>query len=350
LEILDAEGDIVMIENPLEMRGLAFIEFASPRPDDLDKLFTGLGFSRTHRHRSRALDGYRQGKAWFLVDQERASFAQRFMAEHGPCVSALGFAFEDPRAAYDAALKRGAVPFDGRGGTSFDAPAIYGIGESLVYFVDAKSNFERELERVPAPRIVKDKGFLGIDHLTNNVPQGELGKWSDFYKKVFGFVEVRHFDIEGTKSGLYSYALRAPCGTFSIPINEDKGNRGQIAEYLREYRGSGVQHIALLTRDVLSSVEAVGQAVDMLDIEDDYYEEAFKRVPSVREDRARIQKNRVLLDGDPEGYLLQIFTKNVIGPIFFELIQRENHLSFGEGNFSALFRSIERDQERRGVL
>lgn len=338
------------MENPLEMRGLGFIEFASPRPDELDKLFTGLGFSRTHRHKTRALDAYRQRKALFFVDHERASFAQRFMAEHGPCVSALGFAFEDPRAAFQAAVRRGATPFDGRGSTSFDAPAIYGIGESLVYFVDAKNSFEHEIERVPAPRLVRDKGFVRVDHLTNNVPQGELGKWSDFYKKIFGFVEVRSFDIEGTKSGLYSYALRAPCGTFSIPINEDKGDKGQIAEYLREYRGSGVQHIALLTEDILSSVEAVGAAVKMLDIDAEYYEEAFRRVPNVREERTRIEKNRVLLDGDPEGYLLQIFTKNVIGPIFFELIQRENHHSFGEGNFSALFRSIERDQERRGVI
>ena len=338
------------MENPLEMRGLAFIEFASPKPDHLDGLFTSLGFSRTHRHRGRALDGYRQGKTWFFVDSERASFAQRFMAEHGPCVSALGLAFEDPRAAFDAALRRGATAFDGRGSTSFDAPAIYGIGDSLVYFVDAKAGFERELERLSAPHVAPDKGFLYVDHLTNNVPQGELGKWSDFYKKIFGFVEVRHFDIEGSKSGLYSYALRAPCGMFSIPINEDKGNKGQIAEYLREYRGSGVQHIALLTKDILSSVESVGRAVDMLDIDPDYYEEAFARVPNVREDRARIERNKVLVDGDAEGYLLQIFTKNVIGPIFFELIQRENHHSFGEGNFSALFRSIERDQERRGVL
>jgi 4-hydroxyphenylpyruvate dioxygenase len=338
------------MQNPLEMRGLAFIEFASPKPDHLDPLFTALGFSRTHRHRARALDAYRQGKTWFFVDRERVSFAQRFMAEHGPCVSALGIAFEDPRAAFDAARRRGAVAFDGRGQASFDAPAIYGIGDSLVYFVDAKGSFERELERSATPNVVADKGFLAVDHLTNNVPQGELGKWSDFYKNVFGFVEVRSFDIEGTKSGLYSYALRAPCGTFSIPINEDKGDRGQIAEYLREYRGSGVQHIALLTKDILGAVESVGRAVDMLDIDDDYYEEAFARVPGVREDRARIQRNRVLVDGDEEGYLLQIFTKNVIGPIFFELIQRENHHSFGEGNFSALFRSIERDQERRGVL
>lgn len=338
------------MENPLEMRGLAFIEFASPKSNHLDELFTSLGFSRTHRHRARALDGYRQGKTWFFVDGERASFAQRFMAEHGPCVSALGIAFEDPRAAFEAALRRGATPFDGRGSTSFDAPAIYGIGDSLVYFVDAKAGFERELERLSAPHMVADKGFLYVDHLTNNVPQGELGKWSDFYKKIFGFVEVRHFDIEGSKSGLYSYALRAPCGTFSIPINEDKGNKGQIAEYLREYRGSGVQHIALLTKDILSSVESVGRTVEMLDIDPDYYEEAFARVPNVREERARIERNKVLVDGDAEGYLLQIFTKNVIGPIFFELIQRENHHSFGEGNFSALFRSIERDQERRGVL
>jgi 4-hydroxyphenylpyruvate dioxygenase len=339
------------MENPLGMRGLAFVQFAGPWPDDLHRILQSLGFSRTHRHRTTALDGYRQASIRLFVDREPGSFASAFQREHGPCIPALGLAFDDPTAAFAEALRRGARPYDGKGGrTSFDAPAVVGLGGSLLYFVDARHSFERELLARDRPDLVPDRGFLAVDHLTNNVHQGTLATWSDFYRRIFGFTEVRSFDIEGSKTGLYSYALRSPCGTFCIPINEDKGTTGQIAEYLREYRGPGVQHLALLTRDILASLDAMGGAAPTLDIDPDYYEEAFRRAPGVREDRQRIQRHQVLVDGDADGYLLQIFTKNLVGPIFFEIIQRENHLSFGEGNFSALFRSIERDQERRGVL
>jgi 4-hydroxyphenylpyruvate dioxygenase len=267
-------------------------------------------------------------------------------------VPAIGLAFDDPRAAFEEALRRGARPLAAaqRTQTTFDVPVIMGIGGSLVYFTDRAGSYERELMPLDRPDLVGDKGFTVIDHLTNNVAKGTLGTWSDFYRNVFGFTEVRSFDIKGERTGLYSYALRSPCGTFCIPINEDKDDKGQIAEYLREYRGPGVQHVALLTRDILTSLDALGGAIETLDIDADYYDEAFKRAPGVREDRARIRDHQVLVDGDADGYLLQIFTKNLIGPIFFEIIQRENHLSFGEGNFSALFRSIEREQERRGVL
>jgi 4-hydroxyphenylpyruvate dioxygenase len=335
--------------NPLGMRGLAFVEFASDRPDDLRRTFLAMGLSRTHRHRMVAVDAHRQGSILFLVNRESASFAARFRAEHGPCVSALGFAFDDPRAAFVEALRRGARPFHG-GGATFAVPAIFGIGDSVVYFVDARDGIDGELLALERPETARPTGFVAVDHLTNNVQAGTLATWSGFYEKVFGFTQVRSFDIEGKKSGLYSYALRSPCGTFCIPINEDKGDKGQIAEYLREYRGPGVQHIALLSRDLLSSLDVVGGALPTLDIDADYYADVFRRVPGVRESPARIARHQVLVDGDDQGYLLQIFTKNLIGPIFFELIQRENHLSFGEGNFSALFRSIERDQEKRGVL
>ena len=335
-------------ENPLGMRGIAFVEYASDRPDELRRLFTAFGMSRTHRHHARPIDLYRQNDIRFFVNEDKGSHADRFQKSHGPCVSALGFAFDDPRAAFNEAVKRGARPYQ-EGGTSFDVPAGYGIGDSLVYFVDARRGVEHELRPLDRPDLVRDKGFLAVDHLTNNVHTGTLGTWSDYYKRIYGFTEVRSFDIKGKKTGLYSYALRSPCGTFCIPINEDKGSTGQIAEYLREYRGPGVQHIALLTRDILSSLDQIGGAVQMLDIDGSYYEEAFGRVPNVREDKGRIQSHQVLVDGDADGYLLQIFTKNIIGPIFVEIIQRENHLSFGEGNFSALFRSIERDQEKRGA-
>jgi 4-hydroxyphenylpyruvate dioxygenase len=331
--------------NPLEMRGLSFLEWSA----DVHDLFTSLGFSKTHRHVARAAEVYRQGSIAFVVDRDPGSYATRHRAEHGPGVTALGFAFADPRAAFDAAVRRGATPFAERG-ASFDAPAIVGVGGTLIYFVDARAGIERELVALDQPVRVAEKGFLAIDHLTNNVRKGELAKWSAFYKDTFGFTDVRRFDIEGSKTGLLSYALRSPCGTFAIPLNEDKDERGQIAEYLREHGGPGVQHIALLTRDILASLDLVGGAVPTLDIDPAYYAEAFARVPNVREDRSRIRGHQVLVDGDAEGYLLQIFTKNVVGPAFFEIIQRENHLSFGEGNFGALFRSLERDQERRGVL
>jgi 4-hydroxyphenylpyruvate dioxygenase len=339
------------MDNPLGMRGLSFVQMSGPKPDDLHRILSSLGFSRTHRHRTAALDGYRQASMRFYVDREPGSFAHGFQREHGPGVPALGLAFDDPAAAFAEAVRRGARPYDGKSGrTSFDAPAIVGLGGSLLYFVDANRGYERELVALDRPDLQPEKGFLAIDHLTNNVEQGTLSTWSDFYRRIFGFTEVRSFDIEGSKTGLYSYALRSPCGTFCIPINEDKGTTGQIAEYLREYRGPGVQHLALLTRDILASLDAMGGAVPTLDIDADYYAEAFQRAPGVREDRRRIQDHQVLVDGDADGYLLQIFTKNLVGPVFFEIIQRENHLSFGEGNFSALFRSIERDQERRGVL
>jgi 4-hydroxyphenylpyruvate dioxygenase len=338
------------MKNPLGMRGLAFLMFSTKDPSSLERLLVALGFSRTHRHRVHTIDAYRQCTIQMFVEHEGGTYGAELCEKHGPTVSALGLAFDDPRAAFTEACKRGARPFDRPGGFAFDAPAIHGIGDSLVFFLDARSSVNRELVSLDRPLMVPEKGFVAIDHLTNNVPKGELSRWADFYKDVLGFTEVRSFDIAGAKTGLYSYALRSPCGTFCIPINEDKDERGQIAEYLREHRGPGVQHIALLTKDILASLDAIKGAIEMLDIDPSYYDEAFRRCPNVREDRDRIRRHQVLVDGDADGYLLQIFTKNVIGPSFFELIQRENHLSFGEGNFSALFRSIERDQERRGVL
>jgi len=201
------------------------------------------------------------------------------------------------------------------------------------------------------PDLVASKGFVAIDHLTNNVPRGQLALWGAFYRDVFGFTEVRYFDIRGVKTGLQSYALRSPDGSFCIPINEGTETGSQIDEYLEEYRGPGIQHLAFLTDDILASLRALeGTPIRFLDIDDDYYAGVFDRVPGVREDHAELARRNVLVDGDPDGYLLQIFTHNLIGPIFVELIQRRNHLSFGEGNFGALFRSIERDQERRGYL
>ncbi len=338
-------------KNPTGMRGLAFAELSGDEPA-LRALLQALGFSRTRRHGERALDVYTQGSATFLVNDAPGTHATAFRAAHGPCVSALGFLVDDAQAALATAVARGARPYTGAAARSIDAPAIHGVGDSLIYFVEGTGRgraVDAECPPLAEPTLVPDRGLLCFDHLTNNVAKGELATWARFYEEVFGFTHVRSFDIKGNKTGLYSFALRSPCGSFCIPINEDKGGTGQIAEYLKEYRGAGIQHIALLSKDLLATLDRIGGAVPTLDIDESYYEHAFARVP-VRESPERIRAHNVLIDGDAEGYLLQIFTQNCVGPIFFELIQRENHLSFGEGNFGALFRSIERDQERRGVI
>jgi 4-hydroxyphenylpyruvate dioxygenase len=342
-------------ENPLGLRGIEFVEYTSPEPKKLDELFAAIGFSRVEQHRDKAIDHYRQNGIHFLINREDAGFAAEFRGAHGPSICSMGFRVDDAAAAFDAAVERGARPVDSDAAADFDFPAIYGIGDSLVYFIDRWGEdgdiYESLFVEHAEPKQVESKGFYTIDHLTNNVFKGNRDKWSDFYKDVFGFQEIRYFDIKGKKTGLTSYALKSPCGTFCLPINEGNEEKSQIEEYLREYSGEGIQHIALMSDDLLASLDKMeGGPVETLDIADEYYEEVFDRVPNVTEDPERIQHHNVLVDGDEEGYLLQIFTKNVIGPIFFELIQRKEHDSFGEGNFQALFESIERDQERRGVF
>ena len=340
--------------NPLGLEGIACLEHGAPSregQDAIGRLFRALGFSRTRRHATRDIELWAQHGIRFLVNRDPSSFAATFAGAHGPSIPSMAWKVADPERALREAVRRGAKEVVGDlvfGG----APAIEGIGGSRIYLVDTRGSWEeRYYVALERPERVADRGFLTIDHLTNNVPKGTLGEHRAFYREVFGFEDVRTFEIRGRSTGLTSYALRSPCGTFCIPINEGSEDKSQIEEYLREYRGPGVQHVALLTRDLLASLEGLRDAgVETLDIDPTYYEEAFARVPNVREDRDTIRSKSVLVDGDEEGYLLQIFTQNVIGPIFFELIQRENHLSFGEGNFGALFRSIERDQERRGAL
>lgn len=342
-------------DNPLGLRGVAFVAWASPDAAALDALFTGFGFSRAAQHRELAVDLYTQHDILFLLDRQPGGQALAFAAEHGPSIPALGWWVDDAAAALAEATARGARPFTGNG-TLPGVPAIYGIGDSLIYLVEghgtgAAAPWRASFVPHPAPRQVADKGFRVIDHLTNNVPSGGLAPWSAFYKDVFGFTEVRYFDIKGEKTGLVSFALRSPDGSFCIPINEGNEAKSQIEEYLREYKGPGVQHLAFLSDDLLGSLDALeGSGIATLDIDAEYYDTVYERVPGVVEDRDRIRAHQVLIDGDDDGYLLQVFTKNLVGPIFIEMIQRRNHLSFGEGNFGALFRSIERDQERRGVL
>lgn len=343
-------------QNPLQMRGIEFVEFVGPDAQAIHKIFHAFGFSRTMRHRERAVDLYVQNEIRLLLNRAPDSFAQAFGRLHGPSISAMGFRVDDATFAYDEALRRGARPFAGDvTQKTLDLPAIYGIGESLIYFVDRWGAdgdvYQERFSALEAPDLVESKGFTAIDHLTNNVYKGTMTLWADFYKSIFGFTEVRYFDIKGARTGLTSYALKSPCGSFCIPINQGNEEKSQIEEYLREYNGPGIQHLAFLSDDLLSSLDKLaGCGIETLDIEDEYYEQVFSRVPNVSEDKERIKAHQVLVDGDDEGYLLQIFTKNLFGPIFIELIQRKNHHSFGEGNFQALFSSIERDQARRGVL
>ncbi len=343
--------------NPCGLRGVDFVEFTGPEPDQLDRIFTTFGFSKLSQHRSLAVDYYRQNDIHFLLNRASETFAQRFGQLHGPSICAMGWRVDDAHDAQATAISRGARAFEPGASVrgSIDAPAIYGIGDSLIYFVDKwdEATGWRAADFIPhqAPVQVASKGFTRVDHLTNNVHKGTMARWADFYKDVFGFTEVRYFDIRGAKTGLTSYALRSPDGSFCIPINEGDEGKSQIEEYLNSYNGPGIQHLAFLTEDLLGSLDLLdGGKIETLDIEDNYYQSVFDRVPNVTEDHARIQQHNVLVDGDDDGYLLQIFTKNLVGPIFIEMIQRENHLSFGEGNFGALFRSIERDQQRRGVL
>lgn len=344
--------------NDIGLDGIEFVEYASGEPAKLEKLFLEFGFSKLKKHAAKDVSYFNQNDIHFLLNNEPASVARDFAKLHGPSISAMGWRVKNAAHALEVALKRGAQKsprsdYNDQHGKPL--PAILGIGGSLIYFIedyqDPKRYENYGFRDLPNPVRVGEKGFLSIDHLTNNVEKGTMTKWAEFYKNVFGFTEVRYFDIRGAKTGLTSYALRSPCGKFCIPINEGTEAKSQINEYLIEYKGPGIQHLAFLTSDIIKSLGALkGSSIETLDIDDQYYAEVFDRVPNVTENHKVLRDMQILVDGDDEGYLLQIFTKNLIGPIFIEIIQRKNHLSFGEGNFGALFRSIERDQEKRGVL
>lgn len=342
--------------NPLGLDGIDFIEIAAPDIAAVARMLKDFGFSRLMRHAGRDIDYYRQNDIHVLVNNEPDTHAHDFMRAHGPSIPAMGWRVGNAHAAFSEALERGATAAERsdyrRHGESI--PALIGVGGSSIYLMDDRSDDRwQRLGFVPLdePEIVPARGFLCIDHLTNNVVKGTMKPLVEFYENVFGFTEVRTFDIRGEKTGLTSFALRSPCGRFCIPINEGSEDKSQIEEYLREYRGPGIQHVAFLTDDLLASLRAMrDSSISTLDIDRDYYATVFDRVPGVSEDHAEIEAQQVLVDGDERGYLLQIFTKNLLGPIFVEMIQRKNHDSFGEGNFGALFRSIERDQEARGTL
>ena len=349
-----------LFENPMGTDGFEFIEYTAPDPKDLAALFQRMGFVAVARHRSKDVTLYRQGGVNFIVNAEPDSFAQAFARVHGPSVCAIAFRVRNAAKAFTHATQQGAWPFQGKiGPMELNIPAIKGIGDSLIYLVDRYgpkgSIYDVDFEPMPGaePR-PSGTGLTEIDHLTHNVHRGRMAEWSDFYARLFNFREIRYFDIEGKLTGLKSKAMTSPCGKIRIPINESSDDRSQIAEYLAAYHGEGIQHIALGTDNIFRTVESLrDRGIPFQTVPDTYYEQVEARLPGHGEDLARLAQNRILIDGAPTpdgGRLLQIFTDTVIGPIFFEVIQRKGHEGFGEGNFKALFESIELDQIRRGVL
>lgn len=338
-------------ENPIGLDGMEFVEYASSNPQQLEQLFVKLGFKKIGEHKRKDVALYRQNNVNFVINREQGSFAESFRNAHGPSICATGFRVKDAKAAYQEAVKRGARPCDNPQAHTF--PAVYGIGDSLVYFVDKYQKGDVYADDFNLVDDSKNEGvgLFVVDHMTNNVPVGEMQKWCDFYEKIFCFRETRYFDIRGKATGLYSKVMRSPCGKFAIPINEPTDKKSQIQEYLDEYKGSGIQHLALLTHDICKTVAQLKKAgLEFLDTPSTYYDQLLNRLPQVSEDIDTLNDLKILVDGDHDGYLLQIFTKNLIGPIFFEIIQRKGHEGFGEGNFQALFDAIEEDQRRRGYL
>jgi 4-hydroxyphenylpyruvate dioxygenase len=347
-----------LFDNPMGTDGFEFVEYTAPDPQQLRALFERLGFPVVARHRRKNVTLHRQGDINFIINAEPEGFGQQFASQHGPSACAMAFRVRDAAAAYARAVELGAEPGpDTAGPMELNIPSIRGIGGSLVYLVDRYGGggptiYDVDFVRVEPPPGVRPAGLTLIDHLTHNVQRGNMDKWAGFYERLFNFREIRYFDIEGRKTGLFSRAMTSPCGKIRIPINESQDDKSQIEEYLREYKGEGIQHIALATDDIYSTVDALrGNGVAFQDTPDTYYEGVDARVAGHRESLEALQKRRILIDGsDRDGILLQIFTQNVIGPIFFEIIQRKGNEGFGEGNFKALFESIELDQERRGVI
>ncbi len=345
-----------LFENPLGTDGFEFVEFTSPEPEKLVELFTLLGFTAVAKHKTKNITRFAQGDITFLVNAEETGQAAEFRAAHGPSANAMAFRVKDAKQAYADAIERGAEPFSD-GVWTTDIPAIKGIGGSVLYLVDQygdKSVYDADFEAIEGAGDATGVGLEVLDHLTHNVFQGNMDTWAGFYEKVFNFREIRFFDIQGQHTGLLSRAMTGPCGKLKIPLNESSDDKSQIAEYLRDYNGEGIQHIALTTPNIYETVEKLRAAgVVFQDTPETYYELIDERVPNHGEDVARLKENSILVDGNPEtgdGLLLQIFTTTNIGPIFFEIIQRKGNEGFGEGNFKALFESIELDQIRRGVL
>ena len=344
--------------NPMGTDGFEFVEYTAPDAKALAALFERMGFRAAARHRHKDVTLYRQGDVNFILNAEPDSFAQAFARVHGPSACAMAFRVRDAAQAWERALELGAEPGPSQAGPmELNIPSIKGIGGSLIYLVDRYgergSIYDVDFV-IDGALDHRGVGFEAVDHLTHNVHRGRMDSWATFYERLFNFREIRYFDIEGSLTGLKSRAMTSPCGKIRIPINESSDDRSQIAEYLEAYNGEGIQHIALSTGDIYGTVEAMrGRGMDFMATPDTYYEGIDARLPGHGEPVEELRRLQILIDGAPTedgGRLLQIFTGNAIGPIFFEVIQRKGDEGFGEGNFQALFESIELDQIRRGVL
>ena len=355
----EAAKSVISEENPAGTDGFEFVEFAHPDPSALRTLFTQMGYVHVATHRDHAVELWQQGDITYVINADPDSFAAKFAQGHGPCAASMGWRVVDAQHAFEHAVSLGAKPYEGDGKV-LDVPAIYGIGGSLIYFIETYYDSSPYNETYVWRQQSKPRGvgFYYLDHLTHNVFKGNMDKWFRFYGDLFNFKEIRFFDIEGKYTGLFSRALTSPCGRIRIPINEDRGETGQIVSYLKKYKGEGIQHIAVGARDIYEATDAI--ALNGLRFmpgpPETYYALSSKRVQGHNEPLDRMKKHGILIDGEgvvdggETKILLQIFSKTVIGPIFFEFIQRKGDDGFGEGNFKALFESIEQEQIANGEI
>ncbi len=345
--------------NPMGLDGFEFCEFTAPDLDRMASQLEQFGFVAASKHRTRDVVRYKQGRINLLLNRIPGAHAADFAAQHGPSASGMAFRVADAKAAFDAAVARGAKPADASRGVLGEGYALEGIGGSMLYLVDthgAAGSLYDDWDQVPGAAEAEAANNVGLDlldHLTHNVKRGQMRTWSTFYNQIFGFEEQKYFDIKGKATGLFSQAMIAPDKAIRIPLNESQDDKSQIEEFIRDYNGEGIQHLAFTTEDIFDTVEKLrARGVKLQDTIETYYELVDKRVPGHGEDLERLRRNRILIDGNvgDEGLLLQIFTEPMFGPIFFEIIQRKGNEGFGNGNFQALYESIELDQIRRGVI
>jgi len=352
--------DMMFMEstNPAGTKGFDFLEFTTNDFETLDTQFRQMGLTPYAKHKKYDVTIYKQNDVLFIIDVDKATLAKKFANEHGPSTSAMGFLVDDANKAYEHAIKNGAKPCENQVSKElYSAHSIQGVGGSLIYFIDYKNGkptYHDNFVKLDSYEDNKKIGLTYIDHVTHNLFRGNMDKWAKFYENIFNFKEIRYFDIEGKLTGLKSRAMTSPCGKIRIPLNESSDDKSQIEEFLKDFHGEGIQHIALGTDNIYKSVNLlINEGLEFLDTPDTYYELINKRLPGNGENLELLQQMKILIDGttkDEVKTLLQIFTKNMLGPVFFEVIQRKGDEGFGEGNFKALFESIELDQIRRGVV
>ena len=354
----DAPQSTISAENPAGTDGFEFVEFAHPDPNELRTLFAKMGYAHVATHKTKAIEVWQQGDITYIINAEPGTHAAEFIEEHGPCAPSMAWRVVDAEHALKHAVAKGAEEYTGPGKT-LDVPAIKGIGGSLIYFIENyvdESPYNAEFNWIGTAH-PEGVGFHYLDHLTHNVFKGNMDVWFRFYGDLFNFKEIRFFDIEGKYTGLFSRALTSPCGKIRIPINEDRGETGQIVNYLKKYNGEGIQHIAVGAKDIYEAVDAIHEKGIrfMPPPPATYYELSKERVEGHEEPIEKMAKHGILIDGEgvvdggETKCLLQIFSKTVIGPIFFEFIQRKGDDGFGEGNFKALFESIEAEEAAAGA-